>query len=251
MNRAKLSTIAHSDHVFCNPIGDERVDRVLGLLDLGPGQKALDVGCGKAEMLLRLIERYGVRAVGVDTNPRYLEAARAGAAARLADPAALELHEAEAVTVPLPDASFDAALCIGSTHAFVSYARTLRALKRLVAPGGRILIGEGFWRCDPDDEYLAQLGARRDEFLDHSGTIERGVQEGLVPLYASVSNDDEWDHYEGLYCRAVELYAARHPDDPDSPAMQRYIRSWREMYQRWGRRTLGFGLYLFLRPPQV
>ena len=58
------------------------MDRVLALLDAKPGERALDVGCGKAEVLLRLIERYGVKGVGVDTNPAFLEQARTGLARR-------------------------------------------------------------------------------------------------------------------------------------------------------------------------
>jgi hypothetical protein len=36
-----------------------------------------------------------------------------------------------------------------------------------------------------------------------------------------------------------------HPDDPDRDAMLKRIRNWRDAYLRWGRSTLGFGLYLF------
>jgi ubiquinone/menaquinone biosynthesis C-methylase UbiE len=248
MDRMRFSTIAHGDHVFCNPIGEERVDRVLDLLALDSGDRVIDVGCGKAEMLIRLVERRGVRAVGVDLNGEYLREARRRAAQRSIPDEHLELHEADARTVPLTPGSFGAALCIGSTHAFVDYGKAVRALGRLVRPGGRVLLGEGFWRREPEPEYLAALGARRDEFRDHAGNVALGAEAGLVPLYASVSNDDEWDHYEGLYCRAVERFAFEHPDDPDRDEMQRSIRKWRDMYLRWGRTTLGFAMYIFMRP---
>ena len=45
--------------------------------------------------------------------------------------------------------------------------------------------------------------------------------------------------------RLVERYARNNPDDPDCPAMVTRIRRWRDAYLRWGRDTLGFGLYLF------
>ena len=64
-------------------------------------------------------------------------------------------------------------------------------------------------------------------------------------MRAAVSSDDDWDRYEWLHCRAVEVYCKEHPDDPDSPAMLERIRGWRDLYLKWGRDTLGFGVYLF------
>ena len=142
---------------------------------------------------------------------------------------------------------FDAALCVGSTHAFGDYRRALRALSAAVRPGGLLLVGEGYWKRDPHPDYLAALGANRIEFTDHAGNVARAVKAGLVLLYASASSDDEWDHYEGMYLRAVERYAAENPGDPDSEAMRAHIRRWRDAYLRWGRSTLGFAMYLFRR----
>ena len=313
LDRSKLTAIGHADHVVCNPISLAKVDEVLDLLDLAPGARVLDAGCGKAEILMRLVEKHGVSAVGVDTNARLLEEARRRAAGRVPE-GALTLVEkdvteylrgaagpvgacapgrqarldvrpdpSEALTSPPrarsarpslgiqqtddEDASsvasaspsvaslaaserhgfalFDAALCTGSTHAFGGYRQTLRALAKVVRPGGSLLIGEGYWKRDPHADYLAAIGATRVEFTDHAGNVARAVEEGLVPLYSAVSSDDEWDRYEGLYLRAVERYIAAHPEDPDTPLFRDHIRRWRDSYLRWGRDTLGFGLYLF------
>jgi hypothetical protein len=70
---------------------------------------------------------------------------------------------------------------------------------------------------------------------------------GFTALYTAVSSDDDWDHYEGLYCRAVERYVAAHPEDPEGAEFRDYIRRWYSGYLRWGRKTLGFGLYLLRR----
>ena len=246
MNRTKLTTIAHADHLFFNPISSQKVDRILGLLEVTAGSRVLDVGCGKGEMLVRLIERFGVSALGVDPNGSFLGEARARAAERLGPAATrLELREEEISRATIEARSFDAGLCVGSTHAFGDYDDTLRALRRAVRPGGTILVGEGYWKRDPDPGYLSVLGASPGEFTDHAGNVARGAAQGLVPLYSATSSDEEWDEYEGLYVRAVELYAERHPADPDSEAMRQRIRLWRDAYLRWGRTTLGFALYLF------
>ena len=53
---------------------------------------------------------------------------------------------------------------------------------------------------------------------------------------------------DGKYSRSIERYAGEQPDDPDVPEMLKRSRRWRDSYLRWGRDTLGFGVYLFHRP---
>lgn len=66
MNRLRFSTIAHRDQVFCSPLSSAKADQLVALLDLPKPARVLDVGCGKAELLLRIIARYGAVGVGVD-----------------------------------------------------------------------------------------------------------------------------------------------------------------------------------------
>lgn len=244
MDPSRFSTIAHRDHDFCNPISSEKVDRIIGLLDLSAGQSVLDVGCGKGELLVRIVERHPVRAVGIDLNPHFLGEARAKAASR-APGADLVLLQMDMADYRAERESFDVGICVGSTHAFGSYRKTLKMLPALVRPGGLVLVGEGYWKREPDPGYLEALGAVPDELASHAGNVAIGEREGLTPLYSVASTEAEWDHYEGLYNCAVERFAYTYPDDPDFDAMRDRIRRWREVYLRWGRETLGFGLYLF------
>ncbi|HYM82385.1 MAG TPA: methyltransferase domain-containing protein [Candidatus Limnocylindria bacterium] len=247
LDRTKFSTIAHTEHRLLSPIDPGRLDRLFALLELGPNDLALDVGCGKAEMLIRLIERFGVRAVGVDLNTTFLGEARIEAEARgVAD--RLVLHPARFDDVPLPTGHFALAIASGAGAAFGGYRETLRALGKLVRPGGLLVIGEGHWKREPDPDYLAVLGGTRDESEDLHGNVAAAEAEGLIPLYVCVSSDQDWDHYEGLYARAIERYAAAHPEDPDRDRMLERIRNWRDAYFRWGRDTLGFALYLLRKP---
>lgn len=243
MNRRRFSLIAHRNHTFANPLSEEKIDRLLGLLDLPPDAQVLDVGCGNAELLIRLIERYNVVGTGVEHDAEALSDGPRRAQGRISMDR-LQLHAIPAADFK-PERSFDAALCIGATHAYGGYLPTLAALQTLVRPGGQILIGEGYWQLAPDPEYLALLGAEPDELTSHANNVSRAVAAGLTPLYSVTSSADDWDHYEGLYCRAIERFVAAHPDDPESPEFAAYIRRWNAGYLRWGRDTLGFGLYLF------
>ena len=61
LNRQKFSAIAHRDHDYCNPISAAKVERLLDLLPLDASSRVLDLGCGRAELSLRIIERFSCR----------------------------------------------------------------------------------------------------------------------------------------------------------------------------------------------
>ena len=76
MNHHKFSAIAHRDHDYCNPISAAKVERLLDLLPLDETSRVLDLGCGRAELALRIIERFGSPVVAVDNSSLMLDAAR-------------------------------------------------------------------------------------------------------------------------------------------------------------------------------
>ena len=240
-------TIAHADHIFCNPISVERAGRLVDLLEFPPVGRVLDVGCGKGRLLLDIVQKHGVHGVGIDPNVEFLAVARA-AAERRGLSHLMEWHEANVADVALAPASFEAALCVGSSHAFGTPRQALDALAALVVPGGQVLMGEGYWQRKPDPAYLEFLGASESEYLSHGKTEASGLAAGLVPLYSCTSSRDEWDDYEGLYCRATERFARNFPQDANAAPFRERIRKWRDGYRRWGRDTLGFGFYLFSKP---
>jgi ubiquinone/menaquinone biosynthesis C-methylase UbiE len=244
LSQAKFTTIAHRDHTICNPISLEKLERLFGLLDLPGDARVLDVGCGKAEMLLRLIGRFGCAAIGVDLNPHFLAEARSRAFDQGVS-GQLELLEGDVTKMKLASEAFDAALCVGATHAYGDLAATLKGLRGLVKPGGKLIVGEGVWLEKPDLGYLKALGAKLTDYSDHAGNVAAGIAEKLVYLYSVVADHDDFDHYEGLYNRAVETWCLENPRDPDVPAARERIRGWREAYLKWGRDTLGFAVYLF------
>ena len=45
------------------------MERVMDVIAPPPEARVLDVGCGKGEFLIRMVERLGARAVGIDPSP--------------------------------------------------------------------------------------------------------------------------------------------------------------------------------------
>jgi ubiquinone/menaquinone biosynthesis C-methylase UbiE len=238
----KFTTIAHRDHAILNPLDPATFDEALTGVALAAGDRVIDVGCGKASLLVRVLGASGATGLGVDINPAFLAEART-LAGRHGAGDAVTLLQADAATLDLPAGSFALGICIGATHAFGGYRETLRALRRLVRPGGWLLVGQGYWKQRPSPEYLERLGATEGEMTTHQGNLDAVLAEGLVPRGSWTSSERDWDRYEDLYADSIERYVAEHPDDPDAPAFRERIRRWRETYRQWGRETLGFGLY--------
>jgi len=242
----KFTTIAHGNMSICNPVESSALDACLERLALEPGDRVIDIGCGKGEMLIRLAERFGVTGVGLDVNPEFLRLAKEEAERRAVG--RVTFHLSDANSHEPPSGTFTAAICFGSTHALGDYKSAPGLLAKWVKPGGRLLIGEGYWRQKPDPEYLHLLGADGTEHGNHNDNIVAGVNAGLLPLFDRTSSVAEWDAYEDLYAQSVESYLDAKAQDPDTETMRQRIRTWRSGYLRWGRDTLGFGTYIFRKP---
>jgi len=224
---------------------------MLGGLALAPDQTVLDVGCGNGEILARLLERYSCTCVGIDPDPDEMAAARIRLAALGPRARLLEMTAQDADI----EGRFDAAICIGSTHAYGGPGKallgTLAALAPRVSPGGRLLIGEGYWRQPPDPDYLAATGMGAGDYVSHEGVIATAKAAGWILLDAVTTPRADWDHFEGAALAYVETLAVAAPDDSQTQAKLDRSRAWRDAYENWGRDTLGFGLYLFRNPERL
>src|SRR4029450_8338990 len=107
---------------------------------------------------------------------------------------------------------FDLAICIASSHAVGGFPDALGALRELTAPGGQVLLGEGYWPRPPRTEYLEALGgASADELPDYPGLMQAAEEAGLTPLHASVASEAEWDRYEWRLILNAERWATANP----------------------------------------
>lgn len=112
-------------------------------LDAQPGDRVLDVGCGPGFFVAEILEAVGHEGsvVGVDLSPQMLEVA----AKRAGDVPNVEFIESAATPLPLPDASFDRALTVQVLEYVDDVAGALRELRRVVRPGGRVVVWDVDW----------------------------------------------------------------------------------------------------------
>lgn len=251
MDMWKYFGITHTDHTVMNPMSLAKTGELIERLHLPDSSRVLDVACGKAEFLCLVAERYEVAGTGLDLSPITIEEARRNVAARGLKERIELLHMDGAKYESDKGAMLDLASCIGASWIYNGHKGTLEALGRLVQPGGLVLVGEPFWRTEPDPDYLKLTGQTANLCGTHVSNVQTGVELGLSLLFTVVSNEDDWDRYEGLQWQAAERYAAAHPDDPDVEQLMQTSNKNRDAYLRWGRDCLGWAMYLFQKPSEI
>src|SRR3954447_20969478 len=158
-------------------VADEIATRAayLDLLEIRPGERVLEVGCGSGVVLRDVARRVAPSglAVGLDSSPAVLSIAR-----RLADEARLgegiELHEADARALPFGDAAFDVALAVTTLAHIPQGRRAIPEMVRVVRPGGRV----GILDRDPDSYIVSHP--------------DRGMTRRIVAARADHGSADGW-----------------------------------------------------------
>lgn len=105
---------------------------------LSPEGRALDIGCGAGHLSFALAPSLA-SVVAADPLPSMVAVVREAATARgLAD--RISTIQAPADAVPFPDAHFDLVATRYSAHHWLDVEASLREMRRLLAPGGRLLV---------------------------------------------------------------------------------------------------------------
>lgn len=152
--------------------------KALAELDLSTDDHLLDVACGAGKLVRAAAVRVE-RAVGVDLAPRMIEEARRRTDAELATASRpIEFFVAASDHLPFADGEFTAIVTTTALHHFPDPAASASEMARVLAPGGRIVVGD-FFR----DKLPARMGdtvLRRFE-RGHVGLQSRsGIEELLA-----------------------------------------------------------------------
>lgn len=142
--------------------------RAIDLLDITSGSRVLDLGFGGGLTFDPLLARDAI-VVGVDRAQDMVTAAEGRHREHVAA-GRLVVRAGEVEALPLGDASVDRVLTVNTVYFWPDLARALGEVHRVMAPGGRIVIGirDGsvMQQVSPDvftlrapDEIAAALGA--------------------------------------------------------------------------------------------
>jgi cyclopropane fatty-acyl-phospholipid synthase-like methyltransferase len=241
-------TPPHADLTFMTPLSEERASRLVGFLADGDPGTVLDIGCGWAELLLRVLERAPDSiGEGVDLDAVAVAHGQALADSRgLTDRVDLRVSDARDLK-----GGWDRVVCIGASQVWgapveelqpLPYAAALAALRGLVNRGGRVVYGDGIWSRPPTSAAVAPLAGRDDEFRTLGEVAELAVAAGFAPLAVHEASLDEWDVFESGYAAGYARWLAAHDaDDPEADEVRGLAERQRTAYFSGYRGILGLG----------
>jgi SAM-dependent methyltransferase len=238
----------HEDLIFHGPLSEVRADQLIQSLGPLAGQRVVDLGCGWAELLLRTVATEATATgCGIDQDAVAIEHGRANAQARgLTDRVVLDVGDASAWT-----GTADVLIVNGATQLWGGdptqhTANALAESRKLLRPGGRLLLGEGFWLREPTQTQLQAMdNVPLDQYRALPDLVDFTREHGYRLLWLSQASRDEWDEFESRHALGWQRWLLANPDSPHAPAVEARADTYRNRWLRGWRATLGFA-YLTL-----
>ncbi|PSL52944.1 mycolic acid cyclopropane synthetase [Saccharothrix carnea] len=226
---------------FNTPLSDAKAFDLITSLRLAPGERVVDYGCGWAELLLRAVEHQpGVTGFGVDSDDHAITRGRANVEARgLTSRVTLDLADVTGWSAEPADVT----ISIGASHAWGGTKATLEALHARTRPGGRLLLGDGFWEQPPNAKSLEIFG--EEEFGTLPELVDLAMTCGYRLLNLATASPDEWDSFESRWCAARERWLLENPNDPKAAEVRAIVDDHRDGWLKGYRGYFGLA-YLTL-----
>jgi SAM-dependent methyltransferase len=134
--------------------------RLMALLDPRPGETILDLGFGGGQALRYIADQVGAigRALGIEALAPYADQMRA--IKRQRGLQQLDVLVAKGQSLPFPADSLDAVLCVNVLEAIPERLAAVREMKRVLRPGGRLLLVHGDYESMAYTSTDRELGRR-------------------------------------------------------------------------------------------
>ena len=194
------SRIGYLDAVRDSEFGREYKRAAFELLDVCPGQRVLDVGCGTGDDVRALALVVGAQGcvVGIDRDAPMVDEARR----RSQSAANTEFHEGDALALPFDDGSFDRVRADRVLQMLDERARLLAEMIRVTRPGGHVLVSNpgGGSELDVGDRELTRRILQAPSLLSRGGWSgvelpnlfkDAGLVDVVVRPYAQAWTDAE------------------------------------------------------------
>jgi O-methyltransferase StaMB len=197
---------------------DAHTDLVCELAGIRPGMRVLDAGCGIGEPARRIASRIDCEIVGLNISREQVRQGReliaaAGLAARV------DIRHGNVLQMPLPDAGFDAVICLEAGGDICVRAadkpRLLAELRRVLRPGGQVgfsdLVFDRLPTAAEDRALRALLYHSGAELLtDWPGLFAAaGFQLGTV-RDIQAQTLPTWQHVESVYRQHAQQVQVRY-----------------------------------------
>lgn len=127
-------------------------DVMIALLNLSPGARVLETGCGTGRDTAHLVSR-AATVYAMDLAREMIDVGRLRLAEAGVDLTNVRLFVSDATALPFADRFFDAAYHFGGINLFPNVERALAEMARVVRPGGKVVFGDeglGPWLTDSE-----------------------------------------------------------------------------------------------------
>ena len=193
-----------------------RRELVRAALGARSGDRILDVGCGPGFYVTELAEVVGREGsvTGLDASADML----AVAARRAQGHDNVTFHQADATSLPVPDASFDRAVCVQVLEYVRDVPTALSQMHRALRPGGRVLVWDVDWATVSwhaiDQQLARRVLAAWDKHLTHPSVPrtlaaqlrDAGFEDVRMEAHAFATTELIPDAYGGSLVPLLEQY---------------------------------------------
>jgi len=140
------------------------------------------------------------------------------------------------------------AACVGATWIGGGVAGTYELLKRSLAPGGIILIGEPYWRQLPPSEEIARKCEAQtiSDFLVLPELLASFRRLGCDVVEMVLADEDGWDRYEAAKWLTMRRWLDANPHDDFAPEVREKLDTEPERHTAYTREYLGWGVFALM-----
>ena len=200
-------------------------------LELKAGQTVIDCGCDNGEALCLWAKYFGTSGVGVDANASAIANATA-LAEREGVSDKVQFVHSNMREHEMGEKRFDVAVCLTASRSFEGFEAAIPEMKKLIVPGGQIVMGEAFFTThDVPDELKDYEGDEPTETELFDMVRAADCEVG----YYSRASRGEWERYI-FHTHRDEIQ--KFINMPKGPEREKASpRRWQDMYlhyrQKW------------------
>jgi SAM-dependent methyltransferase len=188
----ELLVLSFDGEASLHPGGVFSTERLFQKLTIGPNDYVLEIGCGSAKDLCRLVEKYNCRAIGVDSSDLILKSAK-DRVRKTGLSSKITIIKGDVANMNFfLDGQFDIVIAQSVLATIPDKDKVATEVSRVLKSGGHFGDIELIWIDEPDDELVYNVEKRIGSFdrpLKLSEWIGLFKKAGLKETNIFTSND--------------------------------------------------------------
>jgi SAM-dependent methyltransferase len=160
----ELLVLSFDGEASLHPGGVFSTERLFQKLSIDPNDYVLELGCGSAKDLCRLVEKYNCRAIGVDSSDLILKFAK-DRVRKMGLSSKITIIKGDVANMNFfNDSQFDIVIAQSVLATIPDKGKTAREVSRVLKSGGHFGDIELIWIDEPDDELVCNVEKRIGSF---------------------------------------------------------------------------------------